>query len=129
MYSIKLCAYNHYCSFCLGVVPSCLHLVHHWVQVKTALQQAKGRPQKRQHRNVSPPHPVSAAKRAWLRRTAGVCWLLELECATIVTALRCLLLRHHLTILHLFLRCRTLTDLRMNDFTIKANPIKMLMIF
>lgn len=44
--------------FLSSCFPPHFHLVHHRVQVKTALQQAKGRPQKRQHRNVSHPRPA-----------------------------------------------------------------------
>lgn len=54
--------------------PSLPKLVHHRVQVKTALQPAKGRQQKRQHRNVSPPHPAllhSPGIAAWLGQIAG----------------------------------------------------------
>lgn len=60
--------------FVFVLLPLILHLVHHRVQVKSTLQHAKGRQQKRQHRNVSRPLPallLRPANATWLRQAAG----------------------------------------------------------
>lgn len=65
---------------------SYLNVVHYRVQVKAALQQAKGRQQKRQHRNVSPSRQLCCtADRAV---SAGCVGCPHVECVTITASIR-----------------------------------------
>lgn len=66
---------------------TCVYLMHCRVQVKTALQQAKGRQQKRQHRNVSLPLAIAAAQacmeHGWVSEPCApaACAVPKVQCA------------------------------------------------